>query len=62
MLGSPDEGDVAPPLEEVLPVVGGKVPVLHLLDVCPSCKCLVESTEKEKVNRKTELSNLIWHS
>ena len=39
-LVSPDEGDVAPPLEEVLAVVWGKVSVLHLLDVRTSCKCL----------------------
>ena len=37
---SPYQGDVAPPLKEVLAIVGGKVPVLHLLDISSSCKCL----------------------
>ena len=37
---SPNEGDVTPPLKKVLAVVWGKVSVLHLLDICPSCKCL----------------------
>ena len=37
---SPDEGDVTPPLEKVLAVVGGEIPVVHLLDVRTGCKCL----------------------